>query len=200
MNPWAGNQLSNRLGQITGLNDLKPLTLSGQLQEQFDEIKQRPFQYQAPAYTPPPVDPQGQFADYLSQQGYTQQRVPHSWEYATGQLQDSGYRGTFPTNLNIGEKMPTYSRFAQGGRQLTNQPDRYSSQGWFDQGGGFQGYGSADALYSNNPALAQQYTNALAQQDTNQQVADSVARYWTGYRPTAWTEGEPGMGYRPTAY
>jgi len=53
--------------------------------------------------------------------------------------------------------MPTYSRFAQGGRQLTNQPDRYSSQGWFDQEGGFQGYGNADTLYSNNPALAQQY-------------------------------------------
>jgi len=63
MNPWAGNQLSNRLGQITGLDDLKPLTLSGQLQRQFDEIKQRPFQYQAPAYTPPPVDPADQAQD-----------------------------------------------------------------------------------------------------------------------------------------
>jgi len=113
------------------------------------------------------------FADYLSQQGYTQQRVPWSREWiepdysrVRGDTPAEGY-SNFQTIMNIGDPMPGYSRFASG---LASNPayintslggnvtlnNRYGTDAWFDQGGGFQGYGSADTLYGNNPALAQQ--------------------------------------------
>jgi len=105
--------------------------------------------------------PAGSFEDFTHNQGYNRQRVPWSREWiepdysrVRGDTPAEGY-SNYQTAMNIGDKMPVYSRYASG---LARNPafintstggnvtlnERYGSNAWFDQDEGFVGYGEEE--------------------------------------------------------
>ena len=84
--------------------------------------------------------PEGSFENFIHNEGYNRQRVPGSFDYGPPEIEDAGIRRRFQTPMNIGDPMPVYTRF----NNIANQPDRWGADAWFDQGGGFAGYGDEE--------------------------------------------------------
>jgi hypothetical protein len=96
----------------------------------------------------PPGPTPGSFQDFTQAGGYTSQRIPWSFDYGPPEVEDAGNRRRFATPMNIGDPMPEYSRY----NNITNQPDRWGSAGWFDKDDKFVGYGEDEMRrrYVNN--------------------------------------------------
>jgi hypothetical protein len=164
MNPWEGNQLSSRLGQITGLNNPNPLTLSGQLQDQFDEIKQRPFQYRA---TP-------------KSNVKTEWDTPNHPADTMGGIARYGAPGQ-PGIINFFLQMIMQSQVEKQypGYDWRNAPNpKAATQEQID-------------AHKNPPILPKEPEPVPDYRPTAWAEGETPSgESWTGYRPTAWAEGE----------